>query len=249
MSEMTNPISEGHHGGDDRGQQDVKRALRRGALSLGGFILLLAICLFLPAGSLAWLPGWVFLATYLVLTITAIWYLWRTNPDVVVARSTYRRRGQTAAQSVILVVLLVSFVGMFPVAALDAGRFHWSGVPLWLTLVGYLLLLFGMAGNVWVLSVNKFAEPSVRIQTERSQKLVDTGPYAIVRHPLYTTAFFLVGGIPLALGSYWAFVPAALGAAAVVVRTALEDHMLQNELAGYKEYAGRVRYRLIPGIW
>ncbi len=109
--------------------------------------------------------------------------------------------------------------------------------------------ILSLAWTVWVLSVNKFAEPSVRIQTERGQKVVDTGPYDVVRHPLYATALFLCGGIPLALGSFWALTPAAIAVVVLIVRTALEDRMLHNELDGYKEYVSRVRYRLIPGVW
>ncbi len=116
-------------------------------------------------------------------------------------------------------------------------------------MVGYILLTVGMIGSVWAEAVNKFAEPGVRIQTERGHRVVDAGPYAIVRHPLYVAAFFLFMGIPLALGSFRALIPALVGSAVLVVRTAFEDHMLQNELEGYKEYAGRVRYRLIPGVW
>jgi protein-S-isoprenylcysteine O-methyltransferase Ste14 len=242
-------MSQGDQGGDVRGQQTARRALRRGMLWLGGFIVLLAVSMFLPAGQLGWIEGWVFLVVFTVMMFAAVAYLWRTHPEVVVARSSYHREGQTAAQDLIFVVVLVLFVGIFAVAALDAARFHWSSVPLWLIVVGYVLFVLGMAGNVWVMSVNKFAEPSVRIQTERSQTVIDTGPYAIVRHPLYTTAFFLLGGIPLALGSFWALVPVAIASLVIIVRTALEDRMLQNELPGYKEYARRVRYRLIPGIW
>jgi protein-S-isoprenylcysteine O-methyltransferase Ste14 len=89
----------------------------------------------------------------------------------------------------------------------------------------------------------------VRIQTERGHKVIDTGPYAIVRHPLYAGALLMCAGIPLALGSFWALIPAAAGALVLVVRTVLEDRTLQAELEGYKEYTGRVRYRLIPGVW
>ena len=137
---------------------------------------------------------------------------------------------------------------VFPLAGLDE-RFHWSLAPLWLIALGYVFLTVGMAGSVWVYSVNKFAEPGVRIQTEREHKVVDTGPYAIVRHPLYAVSFFVVAGIALALGSFWALIPVAVGSLVLVVRTVLEDRMLQNELPGYKEYASRVRYRLIPGVW
>ena len=249
LSGEVSNLSEEHRDGSVREQQIAVRALRRGTLWLGGFILLLAVSMFLPAGELAWVPGWVFLAAYTAMTIAAVAYLWHTNPEVVVARSTIQWQGQPAAQVVTVRLFYVLFVAIFPVAAVDAVRFHWSNVPLSLTVVGYLMLLTGMVGNVWVLRVNKFAEPSVRIQIERSQKVVDTGPYAVVRHPLYATAFFLCGGIPLALGSYWALVPAAIAAVVIVVRTALEDRMLRNDLAGYGDYAGRVRYRLFPGVW
>ena len=83
----------------------------------------------------------------------------------------------------------------------------------------------------------------------RGQKVVETGPYAIVRHPLYAVSFFLVVGMALALGSYWALIPVAVGTVVILVRTVLEDRTLQSELAGYKDYASRVRYRLVPGIW
>jgi protein-S-isoprenylcysteine O-methyltransferase Ste14 len=241
-------MPDGHPDGDDRQQQNARRALHRGFLWFVGYMLLLAVSMFLPAGRLGWTEGWAFLVTYLVLTIGAVAYLWRANPDVVIARSRFHWKGQPVAQMITFVLLFVLFLVMFPVAALD-WRFHWSGVPVWLTVVGYLLFLIGMAGNVWALSANKFAEPSVRIQTERHQKVVDTGPYAIVRHPLYATSLFLCGGIPLALGSFWALVPAAIGVGVIVVRTALEDRMLQKELDGYTEYASRVRHRLVPGVW
>jgi protein-S-isoprenylcysteine O-methyltransferase Ste14 len=115
--------------------------------------------------------------------------------------------------------------------------------------VGYALLAIGMFISAWAGSVNKFAEPTVRIQTDRGHKVIDTGPYAIVRHPGYVAAFFLFSGIALALGSLWALIPAAVASLLLVVRTQLEDRTLQNELEGYKEYAKRVGYRLIPGIW
>jgi protein-S-isoprenylcysteine O-methyltransferase Ste14 len=217
-------------------------------LSLAWFMVFLALAMFLPAGRLGWTRGWVFFATYLVMRVATTFYLWRTNPEVVVARSTVHR-GNSRRDKVLFALLADLFVAMFLVAAVDDGRFHWSSVPLWLTAAGYVLFLIGMAGNACVLGVNKFAEPGARIQAERGQKVVQTGPYAIVRHPLYATAFCLNGGIPLALGSFWALIPAAVAAGVLVMRTASEDRMLHNGLAGYKEYAGRVRYRLLPGVW
>jgi len=149
---------------------------------------------------------------------------------------------------VIILCAVLLYVAIFLTAALDS-RFHWSSVPLWIVVLGYVLFSIAMVIATWVLSVNKFAERGVRIQTERGHKVIDTGPYAIVRHPFYFAFFFLFVGIPLALGSFSALIPAAIAALLLIVRTSLEDRMLQEELEGYKEYAGQVRYRLMPGVW
>ena len=104
-------------------------------------------------------------------------YLWRTNPDIFAARSKIHA-GTKRWDKVLLALLFPSFLAIFPVAALDAGRWHWSSVPLWLVVLGYVLLFIGFLISVWVEAVNKFAEPGVRIQTERGQTVIDTGPYA-----------------------------------------------------------------------
>ena len=114
---------------------------------------------------------------------------------------------------------------------------------------GYVLLCIGMAGVTWAEAVNKFFEPSVRIQTDRGHKVIDTGPYAIIRHPGYAFGCLVFLGIALALGSLWALIPAILLCLLLVVRTIWEDQTLREELAGYEEYAQRVRYKLIPGVW
>jgi len=230
------------------GQRITTGLLLRAILSLGVFLIILGIALFLPAGDLRWAKGWLFLLVFLFLTIAGVAYLWRINPDIFVARSRIRP-GTKTWDKVLVTLLLVSFYSLFPVAGLDAGRFHWSDVSPGLVILGYVLLCAGYFLSIWVYAVNKFAEPTVRIQTERGHKVIDTGPYAIVRHPLYSGALLMCAGIPLALGSFWALVPAAIGALILVVRTVLEDRTLQEELEGYKEYAGRVRYRLIPGVW
>jgi len=159
------------------------------------------------------------------------------------------RAGTKRWDKVLIALLMLSFLALFPLAALDSGRFHWSSVPAWLIVLGYALLCIGFFISIWAEAVNKFAEPSVRIQTERGHKVIDTGPYAIIRHPLYFGSLFLFLGIPLALGSYWALIPAAAATVTIVVRTILEDRTLQNELPGYKEYTSRVPRRLIPGLW
>jgi protein-S-isoprenylcysteine O-methyltransferase Ste14 len=145
--------------------------------------------------------------------------------------------------------MIPSLAALFVVAALDDGRFHWLPVPWWACAIGYALFLSAMGVATWVGAVNKFAEPGVRIQTERGHKVIDTGPYAIVRHPGYVAAMPLFVGIALCLGSLWALIPAGLASALLVLRTQWEDQTLQAELPGYKEYTQRVRFRLIPGVW
>ena len=172
-------------------------------------------------------------------------YICGINPDIFAARSKIQK-GTKGWDRVLFYVLQILILAIFPMAGLDH-RCHWSAFPLWITVCGYVLLTIAMAGNAWVLSVNRFAEMGVRIQP--GQKVIDTGPYTIVRHPMYATIFPLFGGIPLALGSFWALIPAALVLVVLVVRTLFEDRLLQSELPGYKEYASRVRYRLIPGVW
>jgi protein-S-isoprenylcysteine O-methyltransferase Ste14 len=133
-----------------------------------------------------------------------------------------------------------------PTAALGRAILSFT---VFLIVLGYVLLCVGFFVSVWAESVNEFAEPSARIQTERGHKVIDTGPYAIIRHPLYLAGLVMYAGIPLTLGSFWAFIPVALGTVTIVVRTILEDRMLQKELEGYKDYARRVPHRLIPGVW
>lgn len=220
--------------------------LGRAAISAIVFWLALAAMLFPPAGRV-WGRGLAFYIVFIVLMVLSSAYLWRKNPEIFIARSRFRR-GTKAWDRVLVAILLASFMVIFLLSGLDA-RYGWSSMPLWVTAVGYVMFVLGYAGTTWVCAVNKFAEPTVRIQADRGQKVIDTGPYAFVRHPMYVASFFLIAGMAMALGSYWALVPVAVGNIVIVVRTALEDRMLQRELEGYKAYASRVRYRLVPGIW
>ena len=111
------------------------------------------------------------------------------------------------------------------------------------------MVLVGFGLSVWAEAVNKFFEPTVRIQTDRGHKVIDNGPYAIVRHPEYASACLLFAGVALCLGSLWALIPGGISSLLIILRTHWEDQTLQAELTGYKQYAERVHYRLIPGVW
>jgi protein-S-isoprenylcysteine O-methyltransferase Ste14 len=213
-----------------------------------GLPLALLLLIFLPAGSISWRPGWVFIAVLIVAFGISALVLARVNPIIYRARSRFQP-GTKGWDKALLAVVLPAMVAILPVAALDAGRFHWSAVPDWVAVVGYVAAVAGIAVTAWAQAVNPFFEPGVRIQSERHHHVIDTGPYRFVRHPGYVAALMLFFGMALALGSFWALVPAVLASAALVLRTSWEDRLLRAELPGYADYASDVRSRLLPGIW
>ena len=220
---------------------------RRLVLLMMAQYLFVALLIFLPAGDPRWRRGWLFLLVCLLVNAVVVPTIWRVNPELLVARS--RFHWAKPWDKVLSLFMVATLSAIFVVAAFDDGRFHWLPIPWWLCGIGYVMFLIGMGIGTWVGAVNKFAEGPVRIQTERGHTVVDTGPYAIVRHPGYVAAVFLFGGIALALGSLWALIPVGLTVALLILRTQWEDQTLQAELAGYKEYTSRVRYKLIPGVW
>lgn len=232
------------------GQDQPREGINRGRLIL---ILLalpvyFALFMFLPAGTWAWTKGWLFIGVFLGTVAVVALYLWRVNPEVVIARSGFHE-GTKRWDIILLGFFFPAVYAIIPVAALDDGRFHWFPLPWWVVGVGYVLFLVGMGIVTWAEAVNKFFEVTVRIQTERGHKVVANGPYAIVRHPGYVGGILFCVGIALCLGSVWALLLAGLASALLILRTQWEDQTLQAELPGYKEYTQRVCYRLIPAVW
>jgi len=213
-----------------------------------GLPLVLVALVFVPAGRIAWGPGWLFVAVLVAAFGLSALLLARVNPMIYHARSRFQP-GTKTWDLILLAVMLPALVLEIPIATLDAGRMGWSDVPLWLVVVGYLLFVGSVAVTTWAQAVNPFFEPGVRIQQERAQRVITSGPYRFVRHPGYVAAIGMFIAIPLALASWWALLLAALAIVLLVLRTRLEDGLLQAELSGYADYAGRTRYRLVPGIW
>jgi protein-S-isoprenylcysteine O-methyltransferase Ste14 len=234
---------------NDHLRQPERIDRRRMVLSLGLSLLFSILSLFLPAGTWSWPRGWLFLIVLVMASVVITLYLGRINPDVLAARINRHKGTKRWDLLVGLIVGLPTVLAIPIVAALDDGRYHWLPVPWWGCMLGYALLMTGMVGLTWAESVNKFFEPTVRIQTDRGHRVIDTGPYAIVRHPGYVAGFLVFIGMPLSLGSFWALIPAVLACLLLVLRTVWEDRTLREELAGYKEYTQRVHYRLIPGVW
>ena len=206
------------------------------------------VLVFWPAGRLDWVAGWLYVGLVALNFLGNIAYLQRVNPDLIEARMRMAKgtkRWDVVWGFVFGPILLATYV----VAGFDVVRFEWSAMSPLMWLVGLLLFLPGTLLFSWSMGVNPFFEKTVRIQTDRGHRVIDTGPYAFIRHPGYLGFFGWCLSAPLLLGSRWAFVPALLSAAALVVRTALEDRTLHDELEGYAEYSERVRYRLLPGVW
>ncbi len=218
------------------------------------FLLMLVILcgvLFLAAGTLAWPMGWVYVALTLCATLASRLLVLRRQPDLLRERAGYAAK-QDAKPWDKWLVQCVALIGPM-VTQVVAGlnyRFGWPpALPLWLALAGLALVVAGWTLGTWAMVVNRFFSAVVRIQTDRGHTVVDAGPYRWVRHPAYAGGVIANLGAPLLLGSAWALIPGALTAALTVLRTALEDRTLRAELPGYAAYAGRTRWRLLPGVW
>lgn len=215
--------------------------------TIGSPVVLVAL-VFLPVGKIGWGSGWIFVAVLVGAFGLSALLIARLSPMIFRSRSRFQP-GTKKWDLILVAGMLPVMVVEIPIATIDAGRMGWSVVPLGVVIVGYGVLVTSIAVMTWAQVVNPFFEPGVRIQKERAQRAITSGPYKFVRHPGYAAAIAMFIAIPLALGSWWALLPAALAIALLVVRTRLEDSLLQAELSGYADYARRTRYRLVPGIW
>jgi len=209
------------------------------------------LLLFVCGGDFGWWQAWVYSLLIVAAGVGGRILAERRHPGLTAERQNTKSVQEAKAWDKVLAPLMALSVG-FPlviVAGLDH-RFGWSPVfPLWLIVLGIFLIALGYAFSVWAFVENRFFSSVVRIQTDREHVVCDSGPYRIVRHPGYAGNILPLLGIVLALSSLWTIIPAAVALVIAVIRTALEDQTLQEELPGYQEYAQRVRYRLFPGIY
>ena len=213
---------------------------------------LVALCLFVPAGTLAWWRAWVLLAVFLVVRGLGVLAVDRINPALLRERAKLPLRpDQPQSDKVLLLaVLATGFLGLPVIAGLDVFRWHVLLPPNpVVSACGLLLFTLGWCLKSLALRANRFATPAVRLQHERAHAVADSGVYSVVRHPFYAADPLILVGLALWLGSFLAMLCALLPIALVMFRLQLEERFLHRELSGYSEYTAQVRYRLIPGVW
>jgi protein-S-isoprenylcysteine O-methyltransferase Ste14 len=221
--------------------------LTKTLLSLGMLAVVMGLLLFVTAGTTRYRQAWVYLAIFMGASLLTSLYLVRKDPALLQRRM---RGGPMAekepTQKVIMLLASIGFTALLVVPALDY-RFGWSSVPVLLEIAGDILVAIGFYFIFLVYKENSFA--SATIGLAENQRVISTGPYALVRHPMYASAFLYLIGTPLALGSYWGLLALAFMAPVLIWRLLDEERFLKKNLPGYEEYQKKVRHRLVPHIW
>ena len=213
------------------------------------WIVAMGVLLFVPAGTLHWPVAWVFLGTIAILGISCGLWLARTDPALLAERMhPMMQRDQPAADKKFMLAFGIVALIWFLAIGLDQ-RYHASDVPLGLQALGWAMLLLSTGFIMWVMRENSFAAPVVKLQTERGHRVVSTGPYAWVRHPMYSGSVLFFVGAPMLLGSWWGVAMSPLFIVLFAIRARIEERALLAGLPGYADYTARVRYRLVPGLW
>jgi protein-S-isoprenylcysteine O-methyltransferase Ste14 len=213
------------------------------------FVVAMGALLFASAGTLHWPGGWAFLATSAVLGPACGLWLAKTDPALLAERMRLTARDeQPAADKKFMLVFAAAALIWFVAMGLDR-RLHASDVPLVLQVLGFAMYLLSTGFIMWVFHVNSFAAPVIKVQAARHHHVISSGPYAWVRHPMYSGVMLFFLGAPLLVGSWWGLALAPSFAVLFAVRAGIEERALVAGLPGYADYAARVRYRLMPGVW
>jgi protein-S-isoprenylcysteine O-methyltransferase Ste14 len=225
----------------------VKNLNARAWFALAALAVVMGLLLFVPAGTLRYWQAWAYLSIFFGAAILTTLFLMRHDPALLERRMS---GGPTAekrpAQKIIMFCTSLGFIALLVVPALDH-RFTWSTVPFYIVLVGDTLVAVGFYLISVVYKENTFTSATIEVAAD--QRVISTGPYAIVRHPMYASAVLYLIGTPLALGSYWGFVPLAGMVPFLIWRLIDEEKFLSRNLPGYADYQSKIRHRLIPRIW
>lgn len=209
--------------------------------------LVMAALLFVPPWTFDYWQAWIFLAVYFTASITISLYLIKGDPQLLARRMSGGPAAEKlSAQKIIMSLTSLGFIGLLLVPALDR-RFAWSHLSAGVALAGDALVVLGWLGIYFVFRENSFASATIELAPD--QKVISTGPYALVRHPMYVAALVMLLGIPIALGSWWGVLVMVAIVPALIWRLLDEEKFLGKNLPGYREYQATVRYRLIPRVW
>jgi protein-S-isoprenylcysteine O-methyltransferase Ste14 len=213
------------------------------------WVVAMGALLFAPAGTWRWPAGWVFLAAIAFISLSAGGWLAKTDPELLAERMRVTaQEGQPVADKIFMAVFGTVALIWFVAIGLDH-RFHGADFSEPLQALGLALLLLSTVFIMWVMRENSFAAPLVKVQHERGHRVISSGPYAWVRHPMYSGTVLFFVGIPLLLGSAWGVAASPVFALLFGIRAGIEERTLTAGLPGYDDYIARVRYRLLPGIW
>ena len=225
--------------------------LLRTAMQSALWIGLMGVCLFVAAGNWTWPQGWAFIAIYFFGSLGFAAYYAKRDPALLQSRmEPLKDKGAPLWDRIFLLTFVTIWFLWLIFMGVDAQRWHLSApMPMIVNAIGAVLIVVGFLATLAVFNANSFAEPTVRLQTDRHQHVIDTGPYALVRHPMYASAIFYLFGMPLLLGSKWGLLVVPLFIVGISLRAIGEENKLARELPGYADYMTRVPYRLVPFVW
>ena len=207
----------------------------------------IALALFLPAGTIFWLQGWIYIIVMITFSTLFITYLTKKDPELLKARA--KTKTSESWDKKIGIIGTPFFILMYILPGFEVVRFKWSNLPFYISIIGYIGMIIAIIIFSLVSRENTYLSRVVEIQEDRDHKVITTGPYKIIRHPMYFSVIILYISHCLALRSLFALIPCGVIIITIILRTIREDKMLHEQLEGYKEYAQKTRYKLIPGIW
>ncbi len=206
----------------------------------------LGVGLFIPAGTFLWLEAWIYLIIFTIFFTVVVLYFSKHDPELLQQRSKPKFREKW--DKAVMILMGFGFLPTFIIPGFER-KYSWSFVPFWVEIIGFIILSLGLIIIFLVMKENTYLSKAVEIQEERGHTVITTGPYRVVRHPMYLGFTLFIVFYCLALGSLYSLIPTALGVIGLIIRTMLEDRMLHEELDGYKEYAQKTKKKLIPLIW
>ena len=225
-------------------QINLNTLIKKVILRFGMFIVIMGLLFFLPAGTLRYWEAWVYMAILVTPMIIFLFYIIKHDPDLLERRM--RTKEKETEQKTITKIGSFIFILIYLIPGFDQ-RYGWSSVPVEIIIIADIIVLGGYLLFVRVLLENSYASRIVEV--ERQQKVITTGPYKIVRHPMYSAVLLMYSFGPLALGSYWAMIGSVLLILILIARINNEEKVLLRELEGYQDYLEKTKYRLVPGIW